>query len=82
MSENLELCPKCKQGHVTDTGDSTVKGEIEPPLRETGSSMRERICDHCGHRQIDQYLNEYREPASDLLRGTAPKANPEEKREE
>jgi hypothetical protein len=44
--------------------------------------MRERICDQCGHRQIDQYLNEYGEPASDLLRGTATKANPEEKREE
>jgi hypothetical protein len=43
--------------------------------------MRERICDHCGHRQIDQYLNEYGEPATDLLSGTA-KANPKNKREE
>lgn len=80
MSENLGLCPKCKQGHLRDTGDA-VKGEIEPPFRQTGSSMRERTCDHCGHRQIDQYLNEYGEPASDQLSGTATKANPEEKRE-
>jgi hypothetical protein len=46
------------------------------------SSMRERICDHCGHRQIDQYLNEYAEPVSDKLSGTTTKASPEEKTEE
>ena len=61
MSENLELCPKCKQGYLRDTGDTATKGKIEPPFRQTGS-MRERICDHCGHRQIDQYLNEYGQP--------------------
>jgi len=82
MSENLEFCPKCKQGHLRDTGDTAVKVEIKPPLRQPSSSMRERICDHCGHRQIDQYLNEYGEPASDLLSGTATKANQEDKREE
>jgi hypothetical protein len=76
MSDNLQLCPKCKQGHLRDTGDASVKAEIEPPLRP---SMRERICDHCGHRQIDQYLNEYGEPATDLLSGTATKANQEDK---
>jgi C4-type Zn-finger protein len=81
MSENLELCPKCKQGHLRDAGGVTIKREIEPPFRQTGS-MRERICDQCGHRQIDQYLNEYGEPARDLLTETATKANPEEKREE
>src|SRR5206468_12437883 len=80
MSENLELCPKCKQGHLRDAGGVTIKREIEPPFRQTGS-MRERICDQCGHRQIDQYLNEYGEPESDLLSGTATKANPEEKTE-
>jgi hypothetical protein len=82
MSENLELCPKCKQGHLRDTGDAAVKVEIQPPFRQPGSSMRERICDHCGHRQIDQYLNEYGEAASDLLSGRATKANQEDKREE
>jgi hypothetical protein len=81
MSENLELCPNCKQGHLRDPGDVAVKVEIQPPFRQTGSSRRERICDHCGHRQIDQYLNEYGEPESDLLSGTATKPNPEEKRE-
>jgi C4-type Zn-finger protein len=82
MSENLELCPKCKQGHLRDTHDTAVKVEIQPPFRQTGSSTRQRICDYCGHRQIDQYLNEYGEPASDLLSGTAIKPNPEGKREE
>jgi hypothetical protein len=53
MSENLQLCPKCKHGHLKDTGDSAVKVEIKPPLKQPGSSVRERICDHCGHRQID-----------------------------
>jgi C4-type Zn-finger protein len=81
MSENLELCPVCKQGHLGDTGDAAVKGEIESPFRETGS-MRERICDHCGHRQVDEFLNEYGEPASDQLSGTTTKANPEDKTEE
>ena len=81
MSENLELCPKCKQGHLRDTGDAAVKVEIQPPFRQTGSSMRERICDQCGHTQIDQYLNEYGEPAGDVLSGTATKATPEQKRE-
>jgi hypothetical protein len=80
MSENLELCPKCKQGHLGDTDDVAVKVEIQPPFRQTGSSMRERICDHCGHIQIDQYLNEYGEPASDLLSSTTTKANQEDKR--
>jgi hypothetical protein len=75
MSENLEFCPKCKQGHLRDAGGVTIKREIEPPLRQTGSIMRERICDQCGHRQIDQYLNEYGEPASDLLSGTVTKQN-------
>ena len=37
--------------------------------------MRERICDHCGHRQIYQYLNEYGQPVSDLLSGTVTKPN-------
>ena len=41
MSENLELCPKCKQGHLKDTGDSAVKVEIKPPLKQPGSSVRE-----------------------------------------
>ncbi|TLX86783.1 MAG: hypothetical protein E6K97_10440 [Thaumarchaeota archaeon] len=81
MSENLESCPKCKQGHLRDAGGVTIKREIEPPFTQTGS-MRERICDQCGHREIDQYLDEYGEPASDLLGGTPTKANPEEKREE
>ena len=82
MSENLELCPKCKQGHLIDSGDTDIKVEIKPPLRQPGSTMRERICDYCGHRQIDQYVSEYGEPASDLLSGTGTKANPEEKKQE
>lgn len=34
MSENFELCPKCKQGHLRDTWDTATKGEIEPPFRQ------------------------------------------------
>lgn len=48
MSENLELCTKCKRVILEIQGTAT-KAEIEPPFRQTGS-MRERICDHCGHR--------------------------------
>jgi C4-type Zn-finger protein len=81
MSENLELCPKCKQGHLRDPGGVTIKREILAPFRQTGS-MRERICDQCGHRQIDQYTDEYAEPGSDLLSGTLGKANQEDKTEE
>jgi C4-type Zn-finger protein len=81
MSENLQLCPVCKQGHLRDAGGVTIKREIDPPFRQTGS-MRERICDRCGHRQIDQYLDEYAEPASDKLSGTTPNASPEGKTEE
>jgi C4-type Zn-finger protein len=76
MSENLELCPKCKQGHLRGAGGVAIKREILAPFRQTGS-MRERICDQCGHRQIDQYRDEYGEPASDLISGTVTKANPE-----
>lgn len=82
MSENLQLCPACKQGHLRDSGDAAVKVEIKPPLKQPGSSVSERICDHCGHRQIDQYLDEYAEPVSDKLSGTTTKASPEEKTEE
>ena len=81
MSENLQLCPVCKQGHLRDAGGATIKCEIEPPFRHTGST-RERICDECGHRQIDQYFDEYAEPASDKLSGTTTEASPEDKTEE
>lgn len=80
MSENLELCPKCKQGHLRNIGDDAILGEPIPPFRESGI-MRARICDHCGHRQIDQYLNEYGEPSSDLLTGAAAKPNQEKEKE-
>jgi hypothetical protein len=36
----------------------------------------------CGHKQKNAALNEYGLPASDLLSGTATKANSEEKGEE
>jgi len=82
MSENLQLCPVCKQGHLRDSGEAAVKVEIKPPLKQPGSSVSERICDHCGHRQIDQYLDEYAEPVSDKLSGTTTKASPEDRTEE
>ena len=82
MSENLELCPKCKEGHLRDAGGVTIKREIEPPLRQTGSIMREQICDQCGHRQIDEKLEEHRQPPTEILSGVVTKADPEDKTEE
>lgn len=78
MSENLELCPKCKKGHLKNIGDDAILGEPISPFQESGI-MRPRICDNCGHRQIDQYLNEYGEPASDTLSGSVTRISREDK---
>jgi C4-type Zn-finger protein len=77
MSE-LDLCPKCKQGHLRDSGGVTIKREIEPPFTQTGS-IRERICNQCGHRQVDDRLKEYAEPSSDKAPGTVTRIDPQDK---
>ena len=81
MSE-LELCPKCKQGHLIGAGGVTIKREIEPPFTQTGS-MRERICDQCGHREVNDPLKEeHAGPTSDKATGTVRRIDPQEKIEE
>ena len=62
MSES-ELCPKCKQGHLRDEAGVTMKREIEQPFTQTGS-IRERICDQCGHRQVNEGFKENAGPTS------------------
>lgn len=45
--------------------------------------MRVRKCDHCGHKQVDEVLEEHtRGPASDKVTGTVIRIDPEEKTEE
>ena len=80
MSE-LELCPKCKKGHLIGAGGVTIKREIEQPFTQTGS-IRERICDQCGHRQVNDALKEHAEPASDSVTPTVTRIDPEDKTEE
>jgi len=49
MTEDFELCPKCKQGHLYPEGRAGVDLEAKGDFRET-ASMRDLICDHCGRR--------------------------------
>lgn len=81
MSEDLELCPKCKQGRLRNVGDDAVVGEAKEPFRHTGT-MRVRICDNCGHRQVDEELEEHGGPASDKVTGTVTRIDPQDKIEE
>ena len=80
--ENLELCSKCGQGRLRNIGVDTVKGEAGPTFRHT-ATVRVRKCDHCGHRQVDEVLEEHtRGPASDKVTGTVIRIDAEEKTEE
>ncbi len=82
MSEKLELCLACKKGRLRDIGVDTVRGEAKEPFRHT-ATMRFRKCDHCGHKQVDEVLEEHtRGPASDKVTGTVIRIDPEEKTEE
>jgi len=82
MSEQLELCFACKKGRLRDEGVDTVKGEAKEPFSHT-ATVRVRKCDHCGHKQVDEVLEEHsRGSASDKVSGTVIKIDPEEKTEE
>jgi hypothetical protein len=83
LSEKLELCLACKKGRLRDIGVDTVKGEARPDTFRHTATMRVRKCDHCGHRQVDEVLEEHtRGPANDEVTGTVIRIDPEEKTEE
>ena len=54
--------------------------KLKGDFRET-ASMRDLICDHCGHKQKNAKLNEYGEPATEIVSGVVTKADPEDKEE-
>jgi len=82
MSEQLELCLACKKGRLRNVGVDNVVGEAKETFRHT-ATMRVRKCDHCGHKQVDEVLEEHsRGSASDKVSGTVIKIDPEEKTEE
>jgi len=57
MSEDLDLCPVCNEGHMEPKRVS-VSGEPQGQFRETAST-REFVCDKCGHKQVNAGLSEY-----------------------
>ena len=57
-NQDLELCPKCKEGHLRPIGKDSVSGESKGEFRQR-SSTRELKCDKCGHRQVNVGLNEF-----------------------
>ena len=45
----LELCPKCKMGHLYPLVTTRISTEPKDQFRETG--IRDYECDICGHKQ-------------------------------
>jgi hypothetical protein len=82
MSEKLELCLACKKGRLIDEGVDTVVGDAKEQFTHT-ATVRVRKWDHCGHKQVDEVLEEHsRGPASDKVTGTVIRLHPQEKTEE
>ena len=82
MSEKLELCLACKKGRLRDEGVDTVVGETKEQFRHS-ATIKIRKCDHCGHKQVDEVLEEHtRGTANNKVTGTVIRINPEEKPEE
>lgn len=46
----MELCPKCKKGHLYPVVTTRVSTEPKGQFRET-ASIRDYECDICGHKQ-------------------------------
>ena len=48
----LELCPKCKKGHLYPvvTASASTSAEPKGQFKETGG-IRDYVCDICGHKQ-------------------------------
>jgi hypothetical protein len=83
MSEKLELCLACKKGRLRNIGLDTVNGEAGPDTFRHIVTMRVRKCDHCGHKQVDEVVEDHtRGPASDKVTGTVIRIDPQEKTEE
>lgn len=79
----MELCLARKTGRLRNIGVDTVKGKTGPNTFRHTATMRVRKCDHCGHRQVDEVLEEHtRGPASDKVTGTVIRIDPQEKTEE
>jgi hypothetical protein len=82
MSEKLELCVARNKGHLIDECVDTIVGDATEQFRHT-ATVRVRKCDHCGHKQVDEVLEENsRGQASDKVTGTVIRIDPQEKTEE
>jgi hypothetical protein len=46
----LELCPKCKKGHLYPVVTASASAEPKGQFKETGG-IRDYECDICGHKQ-------------------------------
>ena len=46
----LELCPKCKKGHLYPMVTASASAEPKGQFKETGG-IRDYGCDICGHKQ-------------------------------
>lgn len=46
----LELCPKCKKGHLYPVVTASASAEPKVQFKETGG-IRDYECDICGHKQ-------------------------------
>ena len=80
ITEDFELCPKCKQGHLYPESRAGVDLEAKGDFRVT-TGMRDLICELCGHRQKNEELKEYGGPVTEIVSGVVTKADPEDKEE-
>jgi hypothetical protein len=78
MSENFGLCPECKQGHLNPKGRVNVGSTIPGEIRDK-DSVRDLVCDNCGHEQTKVDHNEEGGPPSEIVSGVVTKAEPEGK---
>ena len=72
----LELCPKCKKGHLYPVVTSSVGAE---PIRQhSETESRDYECAICGHKQTGlkqaQYVNEKGEVSTRVKKAKKPKA--------
>ena len=72
----LELCPKCKKGHLYPVVTSSVGAE--PISQHSKPESRDYECAICGHKQTGlkqaQYVNEKGEVSTRVKKAKKPKA--------